>query len=77
MKKFLLLFGFLITLAGQLMAQTVESPDMADPMRQSGKIYVVVGVIAIIFIGIIVYIIAVDSRLSRLEKLLRDKEDKK
>ncbi len=77
MKKLLALFTLLVTLITNLSAQTMESPDMADPLRQSGKIYVVVGVIAIIFVGIIVYMIAVDSRLSRLEKTLREKEEKK
>lgn len=77
MKKLLVLFTLLVTLITNLSAQTMESPDMADPLRQSGKIYVVVGVIAIIFVGIIVYMIAVDSRLSRLEKTLREKEEKK
>lgn len=47
------------------MASEVE---MADALHQNGKIYVVVGVIAIIFIGLIVYLIMLDRRLSKLEK---------
>lgn len=77
MKKLLLLFTFIVTLITNLSAQTAENPEMADTFRQSGKIYVVVGVIAIIFIGIIVYIIAIDSRISRIEKSIREKENKK
>ncbi len=42
--------------------------EMADLLHQNGKIYVVVGVIAIIFIGIVVYLIALDRRLTKIEK---------
>ena len=47
------------------LAQEVE---MADTMRSNGKIYVVVGVIAIIFVGLLVYMVMLDRRLSKLEK---------
>ena len=47
------------------MAQDVE---MADVMRNNGKIYVVVGVISIIFVGIAVYLITIDRRLTKIEK---------
>jgi len=46
-------------------AQEVE---MATGMRASGKIYVVVAVLATIFTGIIIYLISLDSRIKRLEK---------
>ena len=46
-------------------AQDVE---MADLLHKNGKIYVVVGVIAIIFIGIVVYLITIDRRLTKIEK---------
>jgi CcmD family protein len=45
-----------------------EEVDMADTLRSNGKIYVVVGVIAIIFVGLIVYLIMLDKRLTKLEK---------
>jgi CcmD family protein len=47
------------------LAQDVE---MADTMRSNGKIYVVVGVIAIIFVGLLVYMVMLDRRLTKLEK---------
>ena len=47
------------------LAQDIE---MADTMRSNGKIFVVVGVIAIIFVGLIVYLITLDQRLSKIEK---------
>ncbi|MGB0368093.1 MAG: CcmD family protein [Flavobacteriales bacterium] len=46
-------------------AQDVE---MADLLHENGKIYVVVGVIAIIFVGIVVYLITIDRRLTKIEK---------
>lgn len=46
---------------------------MADQMREDGKIWVVVGVIAIIFAGIITYLIRLDSKLTKVEKELNIK----
>ncbi|OEK07254.1 hypothetical protein BFP71_03825 [Roseivirga misakiensis] len=47
---------------------TNKDVDMADKMRENGKIYVVVGVITIIFIGITAYAISIDRKLSKIEK---------
>lgn len=44
--------------------------EMADQMRSEGKIYVLVGIIAIIFAGITVYVINTDRKISKLEKNL-------
>lgn len=46
--------------------------EMADVMRSEGKIYVLVGIIGIVFAGILVYIITIDRKVSRLEKLLKE-----
>lgn len=50
-----------------VMAQDA-SVDMADTMRKEGKIYVVVAVILTIFAGIILYLVRLDRKISRLEK---------
>jgi uncharacterized membrane protein len=42
--------------------------EMADVMRSEGKIYVLVGIIVLIFIGLLAYLIQTDRRVSRLEK---------
>jgi CcmD family protein len=42
--------------------------SMADEMRSNGKIYVVVAVLVTIFIGILLYLIRLDRKLTRLEK---------
>jgi CcmD family protein len=47
-----------------------NSVEMADQMRADGKIYVLVGIITIIFIGITVYVVNTDRRISKLEKNL-------
>jgi hypothetical protein len=43
-------------------------PEMADAMRGNGKIYVVVLVLATIFAGIILYLVRLDRKISKLEK---------
>lgn len=52
-----------LPLAG--MAQGVE---MADALRQSGKIYVVVAVIAVIFAGLAIYLFSLDKKISKIER---------
>jgi CcmD family protein len=42
--------------------------DGGDFMRNTGSIYVVVGVILIIFIGIIAFLINLDKKITKLEK---------
>lgn len=41
--------------------------EMADSLRASGKIYVVVAVIAIIFLGLIIYLFSLDRRIKKIE----------
>lgn len=54
-------------------AQTEASPEMADTMRSEGKIYVVVAILVIIFIGIVAYLISIDRKVSRIEKKMTEK----
>ncbi len=44
----------------------------ADFMRSIGKIYVVVAVIIAIFLGIIVFLVFLDRRLTKLENQIKD-----
>ncbi len=65
MKKRVLNFLILMTLiVPSLMAQA----ERTDFMRSIGKIYVVVAVILTIFAGIILFLIYLDRKISRLEK---------
>ncbi|MCZ6521848.1 MAG: CcmD family protein [Bacteroidetes bacterium] len=76
-KKIIIILGLLISmnLWGQQKIKISEgdynnkSVDMADKFREDGKIYVVVGVLAIILTGMILYIFFIDRRLQQMEKL--------
>lgn len=66
MKKLIIFFTlFFVTLA--VSAQDTQS-GMAVDMRSSGKIYVVVAVITLIFIGIALYLFSIDRRIRKIEK---------
>jgi CcmD family protein len=61
----------LLLLAGTAFAQaaaTADQPEMADALRASGKIYVVVLVIVIIISGLLLYLVRLDRKVSRLER---------
>ncbi|MGK7391755.1 MAG: CcmD family protein [Candidatus Cyclobacteriaceae bacterium M2_1C_046] len=50
--------------------------EMADAMREDGKIYVVVGVILVILLVLIGYIVRVDRKVAAIEKdLFKDDEN--
>ena len=59
----------LLLLASAALAQApAAQPEMADALRTSGKIYVVVLVLVIIVTGLLVYLIRLDGKVSRLER---------
>jgi hypothetical protein len=41
---------------------------MADTMRSNGRIYVVVAVVLTILVGLILYLVRVDRKISKLER---------
>ncbi|MDB4905008.1 MAG: hypothetical protein JWQ63_4289 [Mucilaginibacter sp.] len=59
----LLLLGYVT-----VFAQQTQQVEMADTMRSSGKIYVVIATIVIIFAGLAVYLFSIDKRLKKIEK---------
>lgn len=65
-KKMLLSALFLLSLIVSFAQDS--SAEMADTFRSNGKIYVVVAVILVILAGIILYLIRLDRKISRLEK---------
>ena len=70
-KKIFLLFACLyIALPAALMAQVTgpEKQYTAFEMRHNGKIYVVVAVMLIILMGLILYLIRLDRKITKLEK---------
>lgn len=64
-----LLITLFMVICNTAFSQEVE---MADTMRSNGKIYVIVGIILIILIGLITYLFLLDRKVSRLEKRLKD-----
>jgi CcmD family protein len=67
-KKFLLSFFAILNCLFLFAQDTAKGVEMADALRQNGKIYVVVAVILAIFLGIIIYLIRLDRKISKLEK---------
>lgn len=66
MKKLTLLL-LLLTFCTVVFAQQTQQVEMADALRQSGKIYVVVATISIIFVGLAIYLFTIDRRLKKVE----------
>ncbi len=67
MKRFFVLL--LITLCNiAAFAQQPANVEMADTMRSSGKIYVVISIICVIFVGLAIYLFSIDRRLKKIEK---------
>ncbi|MDN5215697.1 CcmD family protein [Fulvivirgaceae bacterium BMA12] len=78
MKKYLLIALLLCSL--QTLAQKIEvseedygnfEVEMADEMRKSGKIYVVVLVLSVVMGGILTYVIVIDRKLKKLEREIK------
>lgn len=72
-KKFILSVIFIFTKALLFAQDTTTEPEMADIMRSNGKIYVVVAIVAVIFAGIIIYLINLDRKISRIENSINKK----
>ena len=68
-----LFFLFLLFITSFVRAQT-EGPQMAEQFREQGKIYVVISVIAIIFLSIVFFLVYLERKLKRLEKEIEEKK---
>lgn len=62
------LFTFLLIFCFSCLFAQNSDPDF---FRSTGKIYVVVAVLLIIFFGIIFFLVRLDRKISRLESLNR------
>ncbi|MFN7747646.1 MAG: CcmD family protein [Cyclobacteriaceae bacterium] len=60
------LLGLLLSLIS-MSAVAQSDVEMADVMRSDGKIYVVVGIILIILVGLLLYLFKLDRKITRLE----------
>jgi CcmD family protein len=70
-RKFASLIVLLLISILSIAQDSSEVVDMADTMRSNGKIYVVVAVVLTIFLGIIIYLVRLDKKMSKLEKEIR------
>ncbi|PTQ96976.1 hypothetical protein C8P68_104470 [Mucilaginibacter yixingensis] len=57
----------LLFVTSLLFAQNAQPTEMADAFRSQGKIYVVIATIAIIFVGLAIYLVMIDRRLRKIE----------
>ena len=75
MKKIFSLLFSLLFLSGKLLAQTTvdTTVPMADKLREDGKIWVVVAVIAVVFAGIAINMIRLELKVGKIEKELNIK----
>jgi uncharacterized transporter YbjL len=64
-KKLVLLLSFLSLIATQSFSQ---APDIEKTFHESGKIYVVVAVLTIIFLGLIYFLVRMEKKITKLEK---------
>ena len=65
--KQLIVFSLIIP-STELFAQSTANVEMADVLRQDGKIYTVVFGLVIILTAMIILLIRVDRKLFKLEK---------
>jgi CcmD family protein len=68
---------FLTILALLLSSTLTQAAGNGDFMRQTGKIYVVVAVILVIFAGIAWYLWRLDRRLTELEHQISNSDERK
>jgi len=48
---------------------TAQDIEMADGMKANGKIYVVIAVMLTILAGLVLYLVRLDRKVSKLEKI--------
>ncbi|MEO8770855.1 MAG: CcmD family protein [Ferruginibacter sp.] len=57
-----------IALLVSMVSVAQNKVEMADTMRSNGKIYIVVAVCLTILIGLFLYIMRIDMKMSKIEK---------
>lgn len=61
-----------LTLGTQIWAQ--NATERSDWMRSNGLIFIVIGVLVIIFIGLILYLLLLDRKLKKIEQSINAEE---
>lgn len=57
-----------LALVSSLASTAQEQVAMADVMRSNGKIYIVMAVCLTILVGLFLYVVTIDRKISRMEK---------
>ncbi len=68
-KKIALFIFLMVSMFAE--SQTASEPQMADAFRDNGKIYVVITVIAMIFIAIVLFLVNLERKIRKLENKLK------
>lgn len=68
MKNFVAVLFFLLLSAGIYAQDTTGAEEVATGLRSNGKIYVVLAVVVTILLGLILYLVSLDRKITRLEK---------
>jgi hypothetical protein len=73
MKKYLYSILALLSFLPSMAQDTMKGGgiEMADVMRSSGKIYVVVAVLALIMAGLFIYLAGLDRKIRKFEKEIK------
>lgn len=66
MRKLTAFCGLALMLLAPFLA-SAQAPEMDSVMTRNGKIYVVVAVLAVILVGVILYLVSMERRLKKLE----------
>lgn len=66
----MLIFVALFSQAQEMMSQASE-PQMADQFRANGKIFVVIGVIGIIFLALVIFMIYIERKVKKIEEKVK------
>ncbi len=73
MIKRILSLVFLLSALFSSAQETVAAPEMADTFRSDGKIYVVITVIGMIFVALVIFLMVLERKVSKLEKQINNK----
>ena len=67
-KSLFTFIGLLLSTAVCYAQDEGNKVEMADTMRSNGRIYVVVAVVVLILIGLFLYLMKLDRKISKMEK---------
>lgn len=53
---------------------SAQEVEMAETMRSSGKIYVVVACVVVLFVGILIYLLRLERKVNQLESYQKERD---